>query len=144
MVKRTVEDRFWSKVDVSGDCWEWTAGTTRGEYGKFMDGDRRTVRAHRWAWNHLVGPIPEGLTLDHLCRNGLCVNPDHLEPVDIQTNTLRGYGPSAQNAAKTHCPKGHLFDDANTYHVADRRSCRECRRRQSRAWKAKRPRSERS
>ena len=142
MAKR-IEDRFWSKVDASGDCWEWTAGRNWG-YGKFMDADYSTVRAHRWAWESLVGPIPDGLTLDHLCRNKLCVNPDHLEPVTMRANTLRGFGPSSRNAEKTHCLRGHPFDETNTYTVAGRRSCRECRRRQSRAWKAKRPRSERT
>ena len=81
-------DRFWARVDV-GLCWEWTGSNDRG-YGMFrLDG--RTVRAHRWAWETLVGPIPRGLHLDHLCRNPPCVNPDHLEPVTQPENIRRGH-----------------------------------------------------
>lgn len=80
-------DRFWPRVDV-GLCWVWLGSHDRG-YGHFgVDGGY--VRAHRWAWEALVGPIPPGLVLDHLCRNPSCVNPDHLEPVTRAENTRRG------------------------------------------------------
>lgn len=69
--------------------------------------------AHRASWELLVGPIPEGLQLDHLCRVRACVNPDHLEPVTQRENTLRGVSPVAENARKTHCPQGHPFAGSN-------------------------------
>lgn len=137
MRKRTDEaSRFWPKVDKTGDCWEWTAGKTKAGYGKFRvgsqtDGTRRLAEAHRWAYEHSVGPIPEGLELDHLCRNRACVNPAHLEPVTRRVNCLRGEGAVADNARKTHCPKGHAYVGDNVLpHGKDgtARKCRECRK----------------
>jgi hypothetical protein len=125
-------DRFWEKVDASGDCWEWTANRHSQGYGKFnLQG--KTVMAHRVAWELLVGPIPEGLTIDHLCRNEPCVNPDHLEPVTMQANLLRGSNFVAQNARKTECLLGHPLVGDNVF-VAGRnaRFCRTCHRRRSR------------
>lgn len=83
----SVEERFWAKVDV-GVCWLWTGSTNGNSYGRFsLDG--RMVPAHRWAYEALVGPIPPGLQIDHLCRVPLCVNPDHLEPVSQADNKRR-------------------------------------------------------
>lgn len=102
--------RFFAKVDASGVCWEWTASNDGCKgYGRF---DKQS--AHRWAFEYLVGPIPAGMTLDHLCRNPACVNPDHLEVVSFGVNTLRGGSVSALNARKTHCLRGHPFSDFNT------------------------------
>lgn len=82
--------RWWSKIDVSGDCWEWTPPVGNHGYGEFArQGERRTVLAHRYAYELLVGPIPDGLEIDHLCRNKACVNPDHLEPVTKSENARR-------------------------------------------------------
>lgn len=83
--------RFLAKmsVDEASGCWVWTAARTSKGYGQFRIGPR-PVRAHRYAYTLLVGPIPDGLQLDHLCRNRLCVNPGHLEPVTNWENTLRG------------------------------------------------------
>lgn len=81
-------DRFWARVEI-GVCWTWIGSTDRG-YGVF-GAQGRYFRAHRWAWEALVGPIPEGLHLDHLCRNPSCVNPDHLEPVTQAENIRRGH-----------------------------------------------------
>ncbi len=87
------------------------------------------VYAHRAAYELYVGPIPEGLTIDHLCRNTLCVNPAHLEAVTMRENILRGTGPSAQAARKTHCLRGHPFDDGNTlFRATGKRVCRACQR----------------
>jgi len=108
---KEMTSRFWSKVACRGGCWEWTASLRRG-YGRFSIG-YRTFPAHRVAYEMLVGPIPDGLTLDHLCRNKVCVNPAHLEPVTGVENTQRG--PSGEfNREKTHCFRGHPFDDENT------------------------------
>jgi HNH endonuclease len=119
--------RFWSKVQRSeSGCWEWTAAKTVG-YGRFAD-KGRTLLAHRVAYELLIGPIPEGLQIDHLCRNPSCVNPAHLEPVTSRENLLRGVGEPARNAAKTHCPQGHEYSPENTYAYRGMRMCVECRR----------------
>ena len=118
-------DRFWSKVDVGHPlgCWEWTAAKTANGYGNFgVEGKFRS--AHRFAYELLIGPISEGLHLDHLCRVRNCVNPDHLEPVTNLENIYRGYG-AARNRLKTHCPKGHEYNEENTY--IDPRGWRNCR-----------------
>lgn len=132
-------ERFWSKVDKHGPngCWVWTAGTFSSGYGSFwLKGRMR--HAHRVAWHWMRGPVPEGMTLDHLCRNRACVNPDHLEPVTHQVNILRGVGASAQHARKTHCPQGHAYDEANTEWYGNRRRCITCRREhQRRAYREK-------
>lgn len=109
----TSEDRFWSQVAKSDGCWLWT-GAKSARYGRFGTSGR-VVQAHRHAYELLVGPIPEGYDLDHLCRTTLCVRPDHLEPVTHRENVLRGESLQAQNARKTHCPQGHPYDAENTY-----------------------------
>jgi hypothetical protein len=95
--------------------------------------------AHRFAYQMLVGPIPEGLTLDHLCRNTGCCNPEHLEAVTHRDNVLRGVSFAAVNAVKTECPRGHPYDSENTYIVPSTggRLCRLCQRDHKRRWKAK-------
>ena len=120
-------ERFWDKVDLNGPLWNgtpcflWTAAHDKDGYGKF-DLDR----AHRFAYEAYVGPIPEDLEIDHLCRNRPCVNWAHMEPVTGQVNKLRGIGPSAVNAVKTHCPQGHPYDELNTIVVRTGRQCRAC------------------
>lgn len=122
-------ERFWSKVDRSGECWVWTAGKSGGGYGSFTV-NGKSAQAHRFAYELLVGPIPGGLVLDHLCRNRACVRADHLDPVTERENLLRGVGAAARNARKTHCHKGHEFTPENTYVYAASgfRMCRACRR----------------
>ena len=121
-------ERFWAKVDKSGPngCWIWTAALSRG-YGKFgINGG--TKSAHRLSYESLVGPIPEGLQLDHLCRTPACVNPDHLEAVTGRVNILRSTSPAALHAVKTHCPQGHPYDEQNTSHYRGLRYCDTCRK----------------
>lgn len=122
-------ERFWTKVrQASTGCWEWTAGTTTRGYGIYQAGGC-SQRAHRVAYEALMGPIPDGLVIDHLCRTRHCVRPDHLEPVTPKENVLRGTGLTAQNRRKTHCPNGHPYDEANTRIRRGRRECRACRTR---------------
>ncbi len=141
-------ERFWTKVGFNGPvpeyapelgaCWLWTAYTGSWGYGKFWISSRKGVRPPRYAYEFCVGPIPEGLTLDHLCRVRACVNPDHLEPVTNRENILRGCGVAATNARKTHCLRGHAFTKANTYiPYFGRRICRTCRRLRTNARQAR-------
>lgn len=130
-----LEVRFWRYVEKTDQCWNWTGATNLG-YGTFCISQRPTkvVRAHRYAYELLVGPIPTGLVIDHLCRNHGCVNPSHMEPVTNRENVLRGDTLPARNAAKTHCVHGHLFNDANTKITkGGGRRCRTCDRNWMRA-----------
>lgn len=117
--------RFWTKVAKTSGCWNWLGGLAGRGYGTFWDG-ARPVYAHRFSYEVHKGPIPEGLTVDHLCRNPRCVNPDHLEAVTLRENLLRGDTIPARNARTTHCPKGHEYTKDNTYVVRERRICRTC------------------
>lgn len=136
--------RFLSKIqqDDNSGCWLWMATTHKG-YGKFAvgskrDGTNRNVLAHRYAYELWVGPIPEGLVLDHLCRTPGCVNPNHLEPVTVAENTRRG-DLWLVSASKTHCPQGHPYDEVNTLwrKGARQRRCRTCHCEQNRAYRAR-------
>lgn len=122
------EERFWAKVEKTETCWLWAASQRGGGYGQFRAGGSM-VLAHRWAYENAAGSIPEGLELDHLCRNRLCVRPDHLEIVTHRENVRRGQsGPvnAARMSAKTHCPQGHAYDEANTRVYRGARFCRAC------------------
>lgn len=126
----SVSDRLWARVDRSGDCWLWTGALDRNGYGRISTGGRGDPIAfvHRVAYELIVGPIPDGLVIDHLCRNRACCNPDHMEPVTDAENKRRGFSPSAVNARKTHCKRGHELSGDNVLVNGTGRSCRECRR----------------
>lgn len=135
LVNLTPVERFWLLVDKNGPvlradlgpCWVWTGSLAKRGYGSFCPSGK-SVSAHRYSFELARGEIPEGLHLDHLCRNPPCVNPDHLDPVTVRLNILRGDGEAAKNAAKTHCLRGHEFTSENTYTNGRRRVCRQCER----------------
>lgn len=107
------EERFWSKVEKTDTCWLWQAGLSPRGYGKFTVG-HKDWRAHRFAYELLVGPIGEGLTIDHLCLVKNCVNPAHMEVVTLSVNVKRGLVSGGHRSSmKTHCPKGHPYEGAN-------------------------------
>jgi HNH endonuclease len=128
--------RFWSKVDRTGgadSCWLWKAGTRPNEggqlYGRFNVSHGLAVSAHRFAYQLYHGTLEPKLVIDHLCRNTLCVNPQHMEAVTHAVNILRGVGKGALNARKTHCKRGHVLDLFNTYWIPKGgRACRQCQR----------------
>ena len=138
----TLYERLMEHVVVAeSGCHEWMGPRNKAGYGKFqLQG--ASLLTHRLAWEMEVGPIPEGLTIDHLCRNRCCLRIDHLEVVTGLVNILRSDGPSARNARKTHCKRGHEFTIENTIKSVSRngrpaRTCRTCRADVRHAKKAK-------
>jgi hypothetical protein len=116
-----------------GACWLWLGKCDAGGYGR-----QSSTGAHRAVYSLFVGPIPVGLTLDHLCGNRRCVNPSHLEPCSMRENTMRGNSAAAVYAARTHCKHGHEFTAENTRpRPPGGRSCRACDARRSQQYKAR-------
>ena len=123
---------FWAKVDKAAGCWIWTAAVNHAGYGIGWTGDV-TRLAHRMAYEYQVGPIPDGLELDHLCKTPACVNPAHLEPVTHAENVRRSDNYWAQ---RTHCKNGHKFTPENTRirtKPKRQRVCRACKNERERA-----------
>lgn len=112
----STEKRFAAGIQINTEtwCWEWTGKLIWNGYGVFRaHGIVRVV--HRYTYERFIGPIPEGLVLDHLCRNRKCCNPWHVEPCTRGENVLRGETITAKNRDKTHCKRGHEFTPENTY-----------------------------
>ena len=141
--------RFLPKFIVNSEsgCWRWIASARKGShyvepfegYGQFYlrtECGHQVIReAHRVSYEHWVGLIPTGLHIDHLCRNTLCVNPDHLEAVTCYVNLHRGRGRTARYAQKTHCIRGHQFTADNIRRANNgTRHCKTCERAKTRAW----------
>ena len=116
-------------VETEAGCWEYT-GMIHDGYGVLgATPAEGTRRVHRIVWIRLRGPVPDGLVLDHLCRNRACCNPEHMEPVPQGENIRRGMtgaAASARHAKRTHCARGHAFTEGNTYRRQDGRRCRTC------------------
>lgn len=137
--KADLSVRIERKIErADSGCWEWRGARCGTGYGN-LNVNGRMRQAHRVVYEMVRGPIPDGLHLDHLCRNRGCVNPDHLDLVSSRENTLRSpVALAAINARKTHCPNGHPYDDANTYFwktkTGLKRHCRICNRAQVAAY----------
>lgn len=137
--------RFRSKYTVTDKgCWRWHGSFFTNGYGQFPvrygQGRQKCFLAHRYSYELDRGPIPDGLVLDHLCRNRSCVNPAHLEAVTTRTNIIRGDHPIADQVTRTHCKRGgHPLSGPNLY-VSPRgdRACRTCRADDLRAFRARR------
>jgi len=123
-------ERFMAKVEITDSCWNWTASVGGHGYGQFSvkkDGKWGPQLAHRVSYELHIGPIPEGLQIDHLCRNKSCVRPDHLEPVTQRVNILRSDAPSAVAHRTDTCKRGHNLTDARV-RSNGARECRACSR----------------
>lgn len=135
-------ERFWSHVAIdmhdTDACFPWTGYRSHG-YGRFYVTSRKSFPAHRMAYELATGAIPDGLVIDHLCRNPACVNPAHLDPVKHRENILRGVGQLADRARQTVCKHGHpLTGDNVKVRKEGWRQCRECNRRIAREGSVKR------
>ena len=140
----SLKQRLMSKIVVDGECWMFTGSISPNGYGKIRApnaaGRQCTRNAHRVSYEIHVGPVPDGLELDHLCRRRACCNPAHLEPVTRRENTLRGNAPDAVrsvNGSKTMCKHGHPFSGENlVLRKGGGRKCRECCRAEKRRRRA--------
>lgn len=120
--------------DPTTGCLLWQGCTEKG-YGRVKH-NGKSRWAHIVSYELQVGPVPPGKVLDHTCRTRPCIEPTHLEPVTDVVNTMRGESPTAKHARKTHCPKGHPYDEENTYRrPGGGRDCRACKRRRRRQTK---------
>jgi hypothetical protein len=135
-----LDQRFWSKtIRNERGCLIWTASKNAAGYGYFGVGGKKNRYAHRVAWEDVHGAIPEGLEIDHVvCDKPSCVNVAHLALSTSRANTLRSTGPSAANARKTHCLRGHPLSGENLHiDPSGRRICRACKRAENRSDRAR-------
>ena len=132
-VARALKAAHLPPMDERG-CILWPRAIGKDGYGRVAI-NGRILLAHRVAYEAARGPIPQGLQIDHLCRVRACVNPAHLEVVTSRVNSLRGVGPAAINALRTHCPRGHAYTPENTYWRGRSRACRACRHESNRSFR---------
>ena len=121
-------ERFETKYEIADDCWLWTANANAEGYGRFWF-DGKLGYAHRWSYLHYVGPIPDGLTVDHLCRQPRCVNPDHLDAVPQGENNRRVWRTNVERGeVASECKNGHPITLESTYvDPQGQSSCRRCK-----------------
>jgi hypothetical protein len=136
--------RVWPKIDATGDCWDWAGGHNPKGYARLAIEGPAGRMVHRNVWHVLVGPIPDGLTIDHRCRNRGCQNPDHMEVVPNGVNVLRGYGPPARNARRVTCDRGHELVPTGDGWRRCAQCAREYAREYQRAWNAAHPEQRRA
>lgn len=128
MSRKTFEERLWERIDKTAPngCWLWQGALNAAGYGA-VGKDNKVLRVHRVTYELLVGPIPEGMQLDHLCRVRACCNPQHLEPVTNKENWLRGQHHTAVMLRENKCKRGHEMTEENTYWRKNGgRLCRAC------------------
>lgn len=118
---------FMRKVEKVDGCWLWRGCVSSNGYG-IVNRNKKNILVHRYSYSHYKGPIPEGLVIDHLCRNKLCVNPDHLEAVTIGENVLRGPSIVGKKRGRLACPNGHTYTPESVYLYRGYRVCRHCRK----------------
>jgi hypothetical protein len=136
-MSKSLEERIWPKVNKNGKimpnmdsaCWEWIGSKMSSGYGQIIIKENNKWRprpAHVIVYEIMVGSIPKGLEPDHLCRNRACVNPSHIEPITHKKNVMRGTSPVVDQVKRTHCPKGHPYDEENTLRRRGKRECYKC------------------
>jgi hypothetical protein len=130
MMMRIKDEKFWAKVTKTDKCWLWIGCKTHNGYGQ-MRRNNKGILVHRYSYIMTKGDIPEGLVIDHLCRVRNCVNPDHLEAVTNAENLRRGIPGN-----KTHCLKGHEYNENNTAFYSGYKYCKTCNREKSRRIRA--------
>jgi hypothetical protein len=130
--RKPLEERLNARLDKSGECWVWLGATRPSGYGVIGIRDNSVGSVHRVSYVLAYGSIPDGLHIDHLCRNRACARPSHLEAVTQAENNRRAG--AARRAANTHCRRGHEFSPENTFQTAKgARECRTCRNMRERA-----------
>jgi hypothetical protein len=138
---RSIWERISEQCTWDRGCFVWHGDTVKCGYGRIRigGGNGRKVLVHRATYEHFVGPIPDGMTIDHVkargCHSRACCNVDHLEVVSFRENVMRGDSFAARHAKATHCPQGHPYDLFNTRLYQGRRYCRACNRLHSRLYR---------
>jgi len=134
-MSKPTADKLLSNCYLEGGCFVWGKSLNSSGYGQTsyaINGRYISAVVHKLVYEDLVGNILDGLVMDHLCRNRRCANPEHLEPVTMQENVLRGVGIAAINHKKSTCPQGHIYDFINS---KGGRGCRKCTNRASKKWR---------